>query len=427
MSIFSRKSKVKMNYSGDIVVFSADIKKRLYDRTKKEIDYPGIDYIVQMTVSNDLEKIMAKEGAANIKQMMVDEANRATRRCVQKIDGSLTAFKDVARRAATMEDQYGGFKALVAAESHLMTDCSNAIRNLVKELEYIPEKEWANYSKAKKDYRNYKIKSGVKLAAGGTGVAVSIGGIAAGGFTGGSSLVLGIIGLQRGIVEMYQTVSNLSRTAEEVLDALLKDIYALSQASSREMGAREIGSSVVKSLTGMNSVRTGRGMRDKVSLLKNKKDGLLRNATILTKNLDLQLQNLQKLNAKMRAKELSPSNARKLNAFSRVASNKVMMLLDHCIAYQKRYRNVDTLLRNIAPDIARLNEKNPKAPQIAGRLIELATNLGLTLASGVPDIQGAMSGVNQAKEISQVVCTFAMEVHASGLDIQEISKSHEYA
>lgn len=427
MSIFSRKSKARMNYSGDIVVFSADIKKRLYDRTKKEIDYPGIDFIVQMTVSNDLEKIMAEEGAANIKQMMVDEANQATRNCVQKIDNHLKTFRGVAKRAATMEDQYGGFKALNAAESELMTGCYNATRSLVKELEYIPEKQWSNYSGSKKNYRNYKIKSGVKLVAGATGAAVSIGGMAAGGFTGGTSLVLGIIGLQRSIVEMYQNVANLSYTAEHVLDELLKDIVALSRASSKEMGAREIGSSVVKSITGMNSVRTGRGMRDRVSLLKNKKDGLLRNATILTKNLDLQLQNLQKLNAKMRAKELSPSNSRKLNAFSRVASDKVMMLLDYSIDYQKRYQNIATLLVYLEPNISSLNEKNPRAPQIAGRAMEMATNLGLTLASGVPDIQGAANGLKQAKEISQVVCTFAMEVHASGLDIQEISKSHQHA
>ncbi len=426
MRFLSRHKKVRANYPNEVVIYSADLKSKLCERTGREIHYDGIDFIVQMTVNKDLAKVMEKEGASIVQQTMVDAANRSVDSSVQTLASLMAVFRKKVQRAPVRMESNGEFTALIQAENELRANCNTVIRTLMRELEQIPQRQWDQFAKSRTEYRKYQAKSGAKLAAGATGVGVSVGALAGSGATGGATLALGIIALQRSIVALYSEVKSLSQTAEQVLDALIKDIISLNQSYGKSngrvrLGAREFASSAMRSVTGGlgGGIASGSRMREKVSLLKDKKNGLLTNCFTLSRELNKQLDSLQRMRAKYIDKELSQAQSRRLQYYFDKAGDKTMMLISFTSDYYSRWSNVGRLLNYLEPNIAFLNENNPKGAAVAGRFMEMLTSLGLSGASGGIDIKSANTAFEQAKDISLLIKDVGIEAISAGMDIRD--------
>lgn len=424
MKPFWINRKVPMNYIGEYVIYSVDLRKLYYERTKEQLSYDGIDYIVSLTISKEMEKLLVKSSAADVKQRMVDHAQRESQRTITQLVNLCTTFRAEMKRLEEIPNPINRFKASFPLAFELKAGCGNAVKNLCGRLDKIPEYEWKAFTTNQKEYKKYQGKAAARVIAGGAGVTVSVASLAASGATAGGSLALSIIAIQRSTVDLYQNLHSLAISAETVLKKLEKDLITLKAANSgqakMDLNKREILSSAVKTVTGYGgAVATARGLRGHFDLLKSKNQGLLSESHRYTVLLVRQLENIDQMSAYLRTKSYDSKQYRRVNTLIAVTGDKMQKNLDEAIEFNRRWTNISLTLNRLQPELGQLNKSSPRTAEIAGRCLEALTNLGLSAASGVGSIESATGLFSLGKEVSSLVADVAKEGVISGLDIKE--------
>ena len=306
--MFSRSSKTSTmghRIGSDVVVFHADLREKIRSACGKYLDYAGLNFEISLTINGNVYDAVSREGASNLLQFMVDDANRKTESTVRSIVRTVKAYEQKKneagrfRGATTRRSEAGRFTSaskrmeiLIPAAADLKQEIGRSIKDLCRQLDRVPEEWWSKYLKDKKEYKSYKIVSGLKIAMGGmmlTGTALSI---AAAVPSGGASLALGIVSAQRGTVDLYQKVVKLRQDAEKVLKSLTEDIKTLCRTfeashGTARLGGREMGRAVTKAVTGFDGgIVTVSACKAKLKLLKEKQKGLLVRGTKLSRDLE---------------------------------------------------------------------------------------------------------------------------------------------
>jgi hypothetical protein len=115
---------------------------------------------------------------------------------------------------------------------------------------------WNDAVKNSKEYKKYKVKSGVKVAMGSISLIVSAILTGVGGWTG-AGTVIGIIGLIRSASTLGQQIYQLAIEAETVLKGLKADLSKLEDrykdASKNAVGGQEVALKVWPRLRRSNS------------------------------------------------------------------------------------------------------------------------------------------------------------------------------
>lgn len=424
MKPFWKNRKVPMNYIGEYVIYSTDLRKQYYERTKEELSYEGIDYIVALTISKEMEDLLVKSSAADVKQRMVDHAQRESQKTVSHLIELCSSRRAQMKQIEGIPNPVIRLKAYFTLAEELKSSCGNAVRSLCGRLEKIPEYEWNAFKTSQKEYKKYQGKSAVKVIAGSAGLTVSVASLAASGFTGGGSLALSIIAIQRSSVDLYQNIRSLAIAAEKVLKDLVKDMETLHAANAdpnkKNLAKREYFASATKALTGYGgAVATVRGLRSNFDLLKSKHQGLMSEGHRYTVLLVAQINNIDKMGTYLRTKEYGPKQARRVSSLIDVTGDKLDMYLNAAIDFNKRWNNIGLAINRLQPEIGQLSKNSPRTAEIVGRCLETLANLSLSAASGAGSIQGATGLLEMGKEVTTLVTDLAKEGIMSGLDIKE--------
>jgi len=103
----------------------------------------------------------------------------------------------------------------------------------------------------KVEYRNYRIKAGVKLAATITGTVAAIASIASAPFTG-PTVIISAIGVMKGAKAIGDQIADLAMTAEEMIRELQRDVKGLQDRykewSGAAIGTAELTSTLVNAI-----------------------------------------------------------------------------------------------------------------------------------------------------------------------------------
>lgn len=367
------------------------------------MDYAGLNFQISLTINADLYDAISAKKAANLLQFMVEDAQGKTDRTVRTLILKSREYEAKKAQSAKLQNPMKRMEIMIPASRELRADIGAEIKVLCRQLEQVPQKWWSTYIQSKEEYKQYRIQSGLKIAIGGlmlTGTALSI---AAAAPTGGASLALGIVGAQRGTVGLYQDLVKLNAEAEKIMMTLTKDIETLcksiaSKHGTANLAGREMGRAVTKAITGYDGgVVTVSSCQDKVTLLKNKQRGLLVRGTRLARKLEEQRSRIKQMQAMMRNNDMSEKKKRKMTKMITDAEDKLDHIIDKTVTMNSRWSNSVKSLERLSPTLKMLDERNPKSAVVAGKILNVVTNLALAGANAGVGYEGAKSAIELAQ------------------------------
>ncbi len=373
------------------VIWSYSLQK-VMSYKPKAIQLKGFEF--SMRIDDLTANLMAKDphDGPRQQQFMVDDANDALRKKAPVFETALKKY-DAALTSKEPPDQ----KELKQLQAELRADLDKACHELRYQLNQIPIRRWKAWVATRKEYSKYKLVAAAGVGASTVGFVASAVGVASGLFTGGVTLVLGIIGLFRSIVSVVQKLDKLWQEAEDVQRLLvastnnIKNIYdtkgrqalavhSLAQASFNAV----LGSSCMPSLDALQS---------NSKLWLNKLQGIDvaagEAAALAVKSLD-ETEKLEKALQTVKSKE-----ADKIRGELDKLRKLIHKNLDSCHAQSARCNKGRELHAIYDAIIQNLRKEQPMWGFIFDKLIPAASGLALTGAS-------AHQGLLAAHDLLQV-------------------------
>ena len=287
----------------------------------------------------------------------------------------------------------------------LAKQMKTAIEKYQPVFEKIPEARWKKFVASKKQYKQYKIKTGLDITIGvlsTAGGAVAVAGAAA---TGGASLVLGIVGLVRGIAALAKQIQDAARDAEKVekvlkgdLDTLMKRYQnAQGEAKKKTQGASEVGASVLKGIIGADApfLATLPKCTSNYDLWDNKVAGLGVGGRKLSAEIVKGLKACDKLDKTLQGSK--DAEVRKVLTKLKKARASLDKALNGCSDMMGRVSHAETNMPKLKRMLDALNAQNPKYAEIFDRVFPAVVNLTLAGANagvGFSEAKSVLEGVN---------------------------------
>lgn len=369
MNFFRNKNKTRITDSA--VYWQLDLTDRIKTLSRGNI-HLSEDWTVSMEVEADVRNKLDKHGLVDVLQDMVTEAQHISDRAAREIVSIWTAYanKGVRRRLSPVE-QILVMEEKVSRRKRFNRRSEAVVARLKSELETIPNKHWERFKRVKKDYRNYKIKSGFKVGATTGGLALAIGSTAASVPTGGASIVITVIGIQRTVFSLVEQIRDLSYEGETVLRKLAEDIESLERTAGQKGGghhsssghsrrrhrhhhhhankgalrAREVGSNLVKAgMGGLNPTASINGCSSNFDLLKNKTNGVLRKSNQLAAKINELLDATEKLNAELAARTFTPAKRMKVDGLVEANEASIHATIKKCVETRERWTSLSMSL-----------------------------------------------------------------------------------
>ncbi len=372
----------KQKLGKSVVIWKKDLGTELLKAYKPSWVKDIKGYEFKLTLNEDLLDVLEAEGDYVTPQQMVDDANDLTKKLVTalvKLMKQIEAAADKETDPGKKQRIYGLFdtkakQVLTASKSHF---------------EKIPEARWKAFVKRKKQYKDYKIKTGFDITLGVLGVAGGAVGVAGSVATGGASLVLGIVSLVRGVAALADKLKDAARDAEKVekvLDgdlATLKKRYqtVLGEAKKGAQGASEMTGSVIKGLLGTDTpfVATLPKCDKNYGLWQNKVAGLAVGGRKLSAAISKALGDCDKLEKIL--KKSSDAKARSYLDKLRKARKALDKALDGCSDMMGRVTHADKNAPKLKTLLDALKAQNPKYADIFDRAFPAVINLTLAGAN----------------------------------------------
>lgn len=161
-----------------------------------------------------------------LQQEMVDAGQESLEKSAKAISKELEGFDKDAAKVIQKSGLAMDGKPFAKSFEGVYSKAADAAS---EEANLAVEKVWDAYVKTHKDYRNYKIKLGAKVALSGVGIGVGVASAVAGVAAVATlpAAIVGIVGAARSLSEMLQTIGTAIKSAQTVYQGLDKDIKEL--------------------------------------------------------------------------------------------------------------------------------------------------------------------------------------------------------
>ncbi|MCZ6837547.1 MAG: hypothetical protein O7G85_17360 [Planctomycetota bacterium] len=379
----------KQKVGKDVVIWKRDIAsevKKIFSPDWLK-DWKGT--IVQLKLNDDILDVLEKEEDYATPAFMVEDAQDACKKTV-------TAIAKIAANIHKKGSGHDTFPKLAKQE----------IKSLEAEIKKIPQARWNKFVARKKQYKDYKIKSGFDVALGTLGTIGSGLAIAAAVPTGGATLALGIVGGIRSVTALTQTCYDLAIEAEKVEKGLKKDLEDLKKSylkvdgeAKKSAGAKEVAKSTMSSLLNAYPpfVASLPKCDKNYTLWDNKAAGLEVNGRKLTKAF---IQLFKKVDAfEKEMKTAKSKEAGKL--LDKVKKLRVQLTksFDKAATMNGRVKTADKNMPAIKKLLDALKDKNADYAKIFDKVFPVVVNLALAGANagiGFTDAKTAMDTASTA-------------------------------
>ena len=372
----------KQKVGKSVVIWKKDLGKELL----KIYNPPWVKdikgYEFKLSLNDDLLDVLEAEGDYVTPQQMVDDANELTGKLLSALVKQMKQIEAAADKETDPAKKQKIYEAFDTKAKQLLTASK-------PHFEKIPEARWKNFVRRKKQYKDYKVKTGVDITLGALGVAGGIAGVAGSAATGGTSLVLGIVSLVRGVAQLADKIKDAARKTEQVEKALESDLYtlkdryqnALGQARKGAQGASEITGSVIKGVLSTDApfMATLPKCEKNFGLWQNKVAGLAVGGRKLSAAISKALAECDKLEKIL--KKSADAKVREYLDKLRKARKSLDKALNECSDMMGRVTKADKNAPKLKTLLDALKAQNPKYADIFDRAFPAVVNLTLAGAS----------------------------------------------
>ncbi|OUS38209.1 hypothetical protein A9Q94_03250 [Rhodobacterales bacterium 56_14_T64] len=382
----------KQKVGKDVVIWKRDIGVEALKKAKPKNIASLKGYEVKLKLNDDILDVLEAEDDLVTPAYMAEDAEKLGQRLITDIAGMLSKFDEAYEKVSDPKD-------VAKIDALLTKQMKTAVAKYQPVFEKIPEARWKKFVASKKQYKQYKIKTGLDITIGvlsTAGGAVAVAGSAA---TGGASLVLGIVGLVRGIAALAKQIQDAARDAEKVekvlksdLDTLMKRYQnAQGEAKKKTQGGAEVGASVLKGILGVDApfLATLPKCSSNYGLWDNKVAGLAVAGRKLSGQIVKGLAACDKLDKMLKGSQ--DKEVRKVLAKLQKARASLDKALNGCSDMMTRVSNAETNMPKLKRMLDALSAQNPKYAEIFDRVFPAVVNLTLAGASAGVGFAGAKS------------------------------------
>jgi len=288
--------------------------------------------------------------------------------------------------------------------------------------------------KKRKDYTKYKIKIGVTITGAAAGLAVSIGLLAATGFSGGASGALGIVAMAKSVAVIATEVASACQTVEQSISTLRTQIQVVyriwGEAKNKGKSVRghvnEVAAATIKEFLGL-PMPSAKQCQSNLDTASSKLDGLIvknhdmakKVVQMMTDSSNMQKDFLDKANAKL-AKHPDPQALQKygpkvianLQKAVKPGNDAIKAIVLQIDVNLRRADKCKVELARLAIEVTEINKiRNSSkftenAYKVLDNALTVANNVVLGALSGNGLVEGAQNVVNN---VVPVVTLFAYD------------------
>ncbi|GAB2488068.1 hypothetical protein [Jatrophihabitans fulvus] len=358
-------------------------------------DFKG--FTMSLTLNDDILTVLEKAKDVVTPAFMVEDAQKVGAEAVAQV---VTKIKQLDSKASQLSAA-----DLAKARDILRNQVVDVLKFAEPQLKAIPKARWERFVARNQQYKDYKIKSGVKVTVGVLTVAGSAAAIAG---SQGAALPLAIVSMVRGCTAIVKTCYDLALDADKVGKDLKADIETLQKryqdASRTQQGAIEAGASVLKGILGTDApfVATLPKARANYELWDNKVAGVTVNGRKAGKAIKMTLAKCDELEAKL--KTVPDKKAKDVYKQLVAARAKVNDALDGVADLMGKVRRFEEAGPQLEQALAELESDNPKWAVVFDKLFPTAVSLALAAASageGFKAAQSLLETVNAAVGLTQ--------------------------
>lgn len=252
-------------------MFSFSKKIELSTEGLKHVKPPALEFDVDVTFDPKIDKAVSADPL--MIQMMTEACQKVRDQTEASINGKLKAFDKLIQ---TMLDKGAEQSDLNAQLAGLNKSIEQDKAVGVAAAKQAVEATWKNYQTKKKEYIKYGVKIGASIGGAVAGLTVSIATIASGGFTGGASAVIGVIGMIKSCVTIAKEIANLAMSVEQatkLMDKELAAVEALAKKHKALLKANEYAATIANQFLGASqpSIKV---VKDQFDIVSKKLDGI---------------------------------------------------------------------------------------------------------------------------------------------------------
>jgi DNA repair exonuclease SbcCD ATPase subunit len=378
-------------YETDIGVYlnkNADLKNTPAFKAGDRLITIEIEGVNKLTGQN----VLLVQKVADLCWPVVKKEAEATIKALEKAD----AIPDKAKREKAVKEELDAFNDAVAEK-------------LIK----VASGVFTSFAKDKKDYKVYKIKSGIKIAVNGLSLAASIALTAAAGWSG-VGTVVGAVGMVRSAASLTQQIVNLSKDSQEIYKRILGNIVKLKQqlssSSIKANTAKQVGATVLNKVFAVeieSLVVTVSAVEGDFKLMLNKVKGNKVNAVSLSKEIPKlmdQLSDLGKEIAKLEEIEKKTGKGgdkvKKAKDAEKKLESSLDKLLDKVHNIMAGVNSLEEWTVTYHKDIAEISKKyNAKTVKVAGVATDFVLAAGSFVGGNFSDPAQTVKDLHDASKV----------------------------
>ncbi len=383
----------------DVVIWKRDIGVEALKKYKARNIKQLKGYELQLKLNGDLLDVLEAEGDLVTPAQMAEDAEKLGQKIIADVVTLLKKF-DAAYDKAKDKSETAKIDALLQAQ------LKTTIARYKPVYEKIPLARWKKFAARKKQYKDYKVKTGFDISIGVVSTVGGLVGVAGSVATGGASLVLGIVGLVRGVAALAKQIQDAAREAEKVEKVLEGDLATLQKryqdaqgkANKKTQVASEMGGTTLKAILGADApfLATLPKCQSNLKLWDNKVAGLSVNGRKLSAQIVKGLDACDKLEKLLRNSK--DAKVRRILDKLRKARASLDKALNGCSKMMKRVSDAEANMPKLKRVLDALSAQNPKYVEIFDRALPAVVNLTLAGAN-------AGVGFSDAKNLADTVNT----------------------
>jgi hypothetical protein len=339
---------------------------------------------VKVHVPDDRGLVAAAMKDTLLQQRMTNTVQNLVTGDLAKLMAYQVGVADTKAKAAQVAGNQAQVTMAVQSVERLLNETRSQI---IPKIEAAAGQVWRDLTKTKKDYQNYQIKCGIKIAAtmvsSGLAIAGAIG-------TGGAALAVALFGLAKNASDLYTSFTNLASQAEEVQKDVQKALATVGERYKDISRGRAALTELMRA--GVSSIATPERCKELNELYGNKLKGLEVTAHQTSETLTAMLGKTEALGktidppraGKMDSTELLKLQKRKTQLTS--LEKQVNQMIERITSLMGRLDTGKTEHGVYAKSIDELQKKVPTWAAPASKFINFAVGAGLSDATEAGDI-----------------------------------------
>jgi predicted nuclease with TOPRIM domain len=327
---------------------------------------------------------------------------------------------DLAKKLKETKSKYKGTDSKTKHEMReaCRKEISKELEDLRAEMKKLPEELWkkfvAKYAAAKKEYKDFKINSGVKIAVGALEVAGAVAGTVG---SHGAGLALGIVGAVRGVAGIANVVHTLAKDVEKFGKELLAAVNAMADEFNKgkkekfKEAAKDLGKTAVNVIVGTDAFPTVATVGGKAKDMSGKVAGSLVGGQKLSRKVTECFDAIEKLETEL--KKLPEAKRKKVQEKLEKLQKGFTSLFEAAADLNAKAERADKLLEAIEEALKRLKSDFTKGLSFAEKGIDIIVKLGLAAANAGT---GFASAAGKGLEIANTSINLANDLLSTAKD-----------